>query len=290
MDAKLIDGTALARQVRTEAAARAQQLTAVGHRPGLAVVLVGDSTASALYVRNKVKACAEAGIHSVFDHLPGETSESALLSRIAALNADPTIDGILVQLPLPRQIDPQRVIEAIAPDKDVDGFHPLNAGALMTGVARFRPCTPYGVMRMLEHIGARVDGAEAVVVGRSNIVGKPQALLLLQAGATVTVCHSRTRDLAAHLQRADIAVVAVGQPRMVTGEMLKPGAIVIDVGMNRVPTGPDAGKLCGDVDFESARRVAAWLTPVPGGVGPMTVAMLIVNTVEAAERHTRHGN
>ncbi|HVL56826.1 MAG TPA: bifunctional methylenetetrahydrofolate dehydrogenase/methenyltetrahydrofolate cyclohydrolase FolD [Burkholderiaceae bacterium] len=289
MAAELIDGTALARQIRADAAQRAARLTAAGHHPGLAVVLVGDSAASAVYVRNKIKACAEAGIRSVHEHLPGDTSEAALLSKIAELNADVAVDGILVQLPLPKQIDPQRVIEAIDPDKDVDGFHPVNAGALMIGKPRFRPCTPYGVMKMLEHAGARLDGAEAVVVGRSNIVGKPQALMLLQSGATVTICHSRTRDLGSHLRRADVVVAAVGQPRMITGDMIKPGAIVIDVGMNRIPSGPEAGKLCGDVDFASAREVAGRITPVPGGVGPMTVAMLIANTLEAAERRAARG-
>ena len=280
MTATIIDGTALSRQIRAEVAQRAAALTARGTRPGLAVILVGDSAASAVYVRNKIKACAEAGIHSVFDHLPADTTEAALLARIRELNADPAVHGILVQLPLPPQIDAQLVIETISPAKDVDGFHASNAGALMTGEPLFTPCTPYGVMKLLEHAGAQLDGAEAVVIGRSNIVGKPQAMLLLRAGATVTVCHSRTRDLASHTRRADVVVAAVGRPKMITGDMLKPGAIVIDVGINRL----DDGKLCGDVDFDSASQVAGAITPVPGGVGPMTIAMLLVNTVEAAER------
>ncbi len=287
MSATIIDGAALARAIRLDAARRAAALTARGHRPGLAVVLVGDSAASLVYVRHKVKDCEEAGIRSVMDHLPADTTEAALLARVRELNDDPSIDGILVQLPLPPQIDTRRVIETIDPRKDVDGFHVQNAGALMTGAPLFRPCTPYGVMRMLDHIGAVLDGAEAVVVGRSNIVGKPQAMMLLERGATVTICHSRTRDLAAHTRRADVLVAAVGRARMITGDMVKPGAIVIDVGMNRVPEGaPDAGKLCGDVDFLSASQVAGAITPVPGGVGPMTRAMLLVNTLEAAERAT----
>jgi methylenetetrahydrofolate dehydrogenase (NADP+)/methenyltetrahydrofolate cyclohydrolase len=284
MTATLIDGAELARRIRAQVAERAAALARAGTPPGLAVILVGDDPASAVYVRNKVKDCEEAGIRSVLDRLPAATTEQALLARVLALNADPTIHGILVQLPLPAHMDSHRVIEAIAPEKDVDGFHVSNAGALMTGTPRFRPCTPYGVMKMLEHAGVELRGAEAVVVGRSNIVGKPQAMLLLEKDATVTICHSRTRDLAAHTRRADVLVAAVGRPRMITGDMIKPGAVVIDVGMNRVPDGPDAGKLCGDVDFASAREVAGAITPVPGGVGPMTRAMLLVNTMEAAER------
>jgi methylenetetrahydrofolate dehydrogenase (NADP+) / methenyltetrahydrofolate cyclohydrolase len=284
MTARILDGLALSRTIRAEVATRAAALTEKGYRPGLAVVLVGDSAASAVYVRNKVRACAEADIHSVFDHLPADTSEAALLERIRALNADPAVHGILVQLPLPPHIDERRVIEAISPAKDVDGFHPQNAGGLMIGEPLFRPCTPYGVMKLLEHAGTVLDGAEAVVVGRSNIVGKPQALMLIQQGATVTVCHSRTRDLASHTRRADVLVVATGRARMITGDMIKPGATVIDVGINRIDSGPDAGKLCGDVDFASALEVAGAITPVPGGVGPMTIAMLLVNTVEAARR------
>ncbi len=284
MTAKLIDGAALARGIRGEVAQRAAALTARGTRPGLAVVLVGEDPASSVYVRNKVKDCEEAGIFSVLDRLPASTTEQALLERVRELNADPAIHGVLVQLPLPAHIDERRVIETIAPEKDVDGFHVSNAGALMTGTPRFRPCTPYGVMKMLEHAGVKLAGAEAVVVGRSNIVGKPQAMLLLQEHATVTICHSRTRDLAAHCRRADVLVAAVGKARMITGDMIKPGAVVIDVGMNRIPDGPNAGKLCGDVDFDSAKEVAGAITPVPGGVGPMTRAMLLVNTMEAAER------
>ncbi|MBM3408314.1 MAG: bifunctional methylenetetrahydrofolate dehydrogenase/methenyltetrahydrofolate cyclohydrolase FolD [Betaproteobacteria bacterium] len=280
MTATLIDGAALAKRLRVQVAERAHALSAKGRPPGLAVILVGDDAASAVYVRNKVKDCEESGIRSVLQRLPADTSEHDLLARIDALNADPAIHGILVQLPLPPHIDARRVIETISPDKDVDGFHVASAGALMTGQPGFLPCTPYGVMKLLEHAGAKLAGAEAVVIGRSNIVGKPQALLLLQADATVTICHSRTRDIAFHTRRADILIAAVGRARIITGDMIKPGAIVIDVGMNR-----DAdGKLCGDVDFESAARVAGAITPVPGGVGPMTRAMLLVNTLEAAER------
>ncbi len=280
MTAHILDGASLARSIRAEVGRRAAELSAHGRQPGLAVLLVGDDPASTVYVRNKVKDCEESGIRSLLERMPASTTESALLSRIRALNADPAIHGILVQLPLPAQIDARKVIETIAPDKDVDGFHVASAGALMTGQRGFLPCTPYGVMKMLEFAGTPLAGAEAVVIGRSNIVGKPQALLLLQADATVTICHSRTRNLAEHTRRADIVVAAVGRARMLTGDMLKPGAVVIDVGMNR-----DAqGKLCGDVDFDSAAKVAGWITPVPGGVGPMTRAMLLVNTIEAAER------
>ena len=284
MTARIIDGAALAARIRSEIAQRAATRTAQGIRPGLAVVLVGDDPASAVYVRNKVKDCEEAGIRSVLDRLPAQTSEQALLTRIDELNRDPSIHGILVQLPLPGHLDERLVIESIAPEKDVDGFHVSNAGALMTGSPRFRPCTPYGVMKMLEAAGVKLAGAEAVVVGRSNIVGKPQAMLLLQESATVTICHSRTRDLTEHTRRADVLIAAVGKAQMITGDMIKPGAVVIDVGMNRIPAGPNAGKLCGDVDFESASKVAGAITPVPGGVGPMTRAMLLVNTMEAAER------
>jgi methylenetetrahydrofolate dehydrogenase (NADP+) / methenyltetrahydrofolate cyclohydrolase len=280
MPAHLIDGNALARSIRDDVSRRVSLLAPRGVVPGLAVVLVGDDAASSVYVRNKVKDCAEVGIVSTLDRMPADTTEHALLARIAQLNADPAVHGILVQLPLPEHIDEHRVIEAISPAKDADGFHVSNVGLLLTGKPLFRPCTPYGVMKMLEHAGARLDGAEAVVIGRSNIVGKPQALMLLAAGATVTVCHSRTRDLASHTRRADVLVAAVGRPGLVTADMVKPGAIVIDVGMNR---GAD-GKLCGDVDFAAVREVAGAITPVPGGVGPMTRAMLLVNTIEAAER------
>lgn len=244
------------------------------------MILVGENPASQVYVRNKVKACQDSGIHSVMEKYPADLSEAALLERIDALNRDPRIHGILVQLPLPAQIDAHKVIEAIAPEKDVDGFHISNAGLLMTGQPLFRPCTPYGVMKMLESIAYPVRGAHAVVVGASNIVGKPQAMLLLQAGATVTICNSKTRDLGHHTRQADILVAATGKRNLITADMVKPGAVVIDVGMNR----DDQGKLCGDVDFAPVKEVAGHITPVPGGVGPMTITMLLVNTVEAAER------
>jgi methylenetetrahydrofolate dehydrogenase (NADP+)/methenyltetrahydrofolate cyclohydrolase len=280
MSARIMDGAGLARTIRGEIAKRVERLGTLGKVPGLAVILVGDDPASAVYVRNKVKDCEESGIRSVLIRMPASTAEAELLEQIAALNQDASIDGILVQLPLPDQIDARRVIEAISPGKDVDGFHVASAGALMTGQPGFLPCTPYGVMKLLEHIGHDLRGAEAVVVGRSNIVGKPQAMLLLQKDATVTICHSRTRDLADHTRRADVLVAAAGRARMITGSMIKPGAVVIDVGMNR----DASGRLCGDVDFDSASQVAGWITPVPGGVGPMTRAMLLVNTLEAAER------
>ena len=280
MTAQILDGAQLAKDMRAAIASRAAELTAKGHRPGLAVVLVGEDPASQVYVRNKVAACEQAGFHSLMHRLPAETTEAALLDLVRQLNAQADIHGILVQLPLPPHMDSHRVIETIAPEKDVDGFHISNAGLLMTGTPLFRPCTPYGVMKLLEKSGVALRGAEAVVIGASNIVGKPQAMLLLQAGATVTLCNSKTRDLAAHCRRADILVVAVGRPNMVTGDMIKPGAVVIDVGINRLPN----GKLCGDVDFESAREVAGFITPVPGGVGPMTITMLLQNTLEAVER------
>lgn len=280
MTAQLIDGKALSAQLRQAIARRAADLSARGHTPGLAVLLVGDNPASEIYVRNKVKACQDSGLHSVLERMSAETTEADLLARIAALNADPAIDGILVQLPLPAQIDSHRVLEAIAPAKDVDGFHIANAGALMTGQAAFKPCTPYGVMKMLEAHQVVLEGADAVVIGRSNIVGKPMALLLLEAGATVTLCHSKTRNLASYTRRADILVAATGRLKLLTAEMVKPGAVVIDVGMNRDP----AGRLCGDVDFGPVAEIAGLITPVPGGVGPMTITMLLSNTVEAAER------
>jgi methylenetetrahydrofolate dehydrogenase (NADP+)/methenyltetrahydrofolate cyclohydrolase len=255
------------------------RLAGAGRRPGLAVVIVGDDPASRVYVRNKIKACAEAGVESVHVELPAATAESDLLARVATLNADPRIHGILVQLPLPKHISGARVLQAIAPEKDADGFHPANVGLLVTGNARFVPCTPAGVMAMLDAEGVNPWGQEAVVVGQSNIVGKPVAHLLLQRGATVTICTSKTRDLAAHTRRADILVVAVGRPRLVHGDMIKPGATVIDVGINRLPD----GKLAGDCDFDSMLGRAGRITPVPGGVGPMTIAMLIENTVRAAE-------
>jgi len=280
MTAKIIDGKAIAQQVRAEWKVRADALKARGTTPGLAVIIVGEDPASKVYVANKVKACAELGLHSEHIVLPVDTSEAALLARIAALNADPKIHGILVQLPVPKHIASNKVLEAISPDKDVDGFHPVNVGALVTGNMRFAPCTPYGAMKLLEKSGVSIEGKHAVVVGRSNIVGKPMALLLLQANATVTICTSKTVDLAKHTRDADILVVATGRAKMITGDMVKPGAAVIDVGINRM----ENGKLCGDVDFESAKEVAGWITPVPGGVGPMTITMLVANTVQAAER------
>lgn len=278
--ARIIDGTALSARIREEVAERVSRLSERGVRPGLAVVLVGDDPASQVYVRNKVAACEKAGLHSIKEQYPASMTEAELLARIDALNRDPAVHGILVQLPLPPHMSAHKVIEAIAPEKDVDGFHISNAGLLMTGQPLFRPCTPYGVMKMLESEGVALRGAEAVVVGASNIVGKPMAMLLLAAGATVTLCNSKTRDLGAQTRRADVLVVATGRAGMIDGSMIKPGAVVIDVGINR---GED-GKLRGDVDFASASQVAGAITPVPGGVGPMTIAMLLVNTVEAAER------
>lgn len=280
MTAQLIDGNALSRQLREEVAQRVSALKTQGITPGLAVILVGENPASQVYVRNKVKACHDTGMHSVLETYPDSMTEAELLARVEALNADPSIHGILVQLPLPAHIDAQKVIEAISPEKDVDGFHVASAGALMTGLPGFWPCTPYGCMKMLESIGYDLRGKHAVVIGRSNIVGKPMALMLLQQDATVTVCHSRTRDLKAQTLQADVIVAAVGKRGVLTADMVKPGAVVIDVGMNR----DEAGKLCGDVDFEGVKNVASWITPVPGGVGPMTRAMLLVNTLEAAER------
>ncbi|HWP20983.1 MAG TPA: bifunctional methylenetetrahydrofolate dehydrogenase/methenyltetrahydrofolate cyclohydrolase FolD [Burkholderiaceae bacterium] len=280
MTARLIDGNALAQQIRSDVAARAAALTRLGRTPGLAVILVGDNPASQVYVQHKVKDCEGAGMRSVLEKYDAGISQADLLARIEALNEDPAIHGILVQLPLPAHIDPHRVIETISPAKDVDGFHVQSAGALMVGQPGFKPCTPYGCMKMLEWIGCDPRGKHAVVIGRSNIVGKPMAMMLLQASATVTICHSATPDLAHHTRQADIVVAAVGKRNVLTADMVKPGAVVIDVGMNR----NEAGKLCGDVDFEGVRQVAGWITPVPGGVGPMTRAMLLVNTIEAAER------
>ena len=279
MTAQLIDGNALAAQVRAQVAARVQALEARGVQPGLAVILVGDDPASAVYVRHKVTDCASAGMRSVLERYPATMTESDLLARVRALNADDSIHGILVQMPLPRHIDPLQVIATISPAKDVDGFHVANAGALVVGRPGFKACTPYGCMKLIETTGVALRGKHAVVIGRSNTVGKPMALMLLQANATVTVCHSNTVDLAVHTRSADVVVAAVGRRDMVRAEMVKPGAIVIDVGMNR----NDAGKLCGDVDFASAERVARAITPVPGGVGPMTIATLLANTLRAAE-------
>ncbi|MED5620129.1 bifunctional methylenetetrahydrofolate dehydrogenase/methenyltetrahydrofolate cyclohydrolase FolD [Ideonella sp. BN130291] len=280
MTAQLIDGVALSRQIRAEVAQRAAALTARGRKPGLAVILVGDDPASAVYVRNKVKACEEHGLHSVLEKYDASLPEAELLARIAALNNDPGIHGILVQMPLPKHINPQKVIEAISTHKDVDGYSVLSAGETMTGLPGFRPCTPYGCMKLIESTGVPIKGKHAVVIGRSNTVGKPMALLLLQANATVTVCHSATADIGRFTREADIVVVAVGRRNVLTADMVKPGAVVVDVGMNR----NDEGKLCGDVDFAGVKEVAGWITPVPGGVGPMTITMLLVNTVEAAER------
>ena len=280
MTARVIDGVKLAATIREEVAQRAAALTAAGTKPGLAVILVGHDPASQVYVKNKVAACEKAGLHSVLEQYPSDMTQEALLERVRALNADPAIHGILVQLPLPAHIDAHLVIETIAANKDVDGFHISNAGLLMTGKPLFRPCTPYGVMKMLESEQVPLRGAVAVVIGASNIVGKPMAMLLQSAGATVTICNSKTKNLGWHTRHADILVVATGKPKMIDASMVKAGAIVIDVGINR---GTD-GKLCGDVDFESVKTVAGAITPVPGGVGPMTIAMLLVNTVEAAER------
>ncbi|MDO4232718.1 MAG: bifunctional methylenetetrahydrofolate dehydrogenase/methenyltetrahydrofolate cyclohydrolase FolD [Lautropia sp.] len=284
MSARLIDGVAISNQVRESVRQAAADIrTKTGKAPGLAVILVGDSAASQVYVRNKIRACEAAGFHSVSEHLPESTTEAELLTKLDALNNDDSVHGILVQLPLPAHINTRRVIEAISPAKDVDGFHVVNAGALMTGAPQLVPCTPLGVMTLLESTGQPLRGAEAVVVGASNLVGKPQLHLLLQAGATVTLCNSKTKDLAAHTRRADILVVAVGRPKMVTADMIKPGAVVIDVGINRQAD----GKLCGDVDFETAKEVAGWITPVPGGVGPMTIAMLLQNTITAARQQLK---
>lgn len=280
MSALLMDGVALSREIRQSLQTRVAALTARARAPGLAVVLVGEDPASQVYVRNKVKACGETGIRSEMILLPADVSEAQLLSRLQALNADVRIDGILVQLPLPPQLRSEAVLETIAADKDVDGFHVQSLGSLVAGRKGFVPCTPAGCMALLDRAGVQIDGRDAVVVGRSNIVGKPAALLLLQRNATVTICTSRTRDLAAHTRRADILLVAAGRQGLVRGEMIKPGAAVIDVGIHRRPD----GKLTGDVDFDSARQVAGWITPVPGGVGPMTITMLLANTVASAER------
>ncbi len=280
MTAHIIDGKQLAATIREDVAQRVKALAADGLQPGLAVVLVGEDPASQVYVRNKAAACEKAGLASQVIRLDAGISQETLLATVDQLNNDPGVHGILVQLPLPAHMDSARVIEAISPAKDVDGFHISNAGLLMTGTPLVKPCTPYGIMKMLDAQGVSLWGAEAVIVGASNIVGKPMAMLMLAEGATVTLCNSKTRDLAAHTQRADVLVVATGRRGMIDGTMIKPGATVIDVGINR----GDDGRLYGDVDFGSARTVAGAITPVPGGVGPMTIAMLLVNTVEAAER------
>jgi methylenetetrahydrofolate dehydrogenase (NADP+) / methenyltetrahydrofolate cyclohydrolase len=280
LSASLIDGRAIAATLRGELDLRVARLRERGIVPGLAVIIVGDDPASAIYVRNKARALREAGMRSEVHALAADVGEAPLVAFVRKLNADPAVHGILVQLPLPRSIDSHAVIEAIAPEKDVDGFHHFNVGSLVSGEPAFYPCTPWGVMKMLEHEGVPVEGVHAVVVGRSAIVGKPMALLLLNAGATVTICHSKTRDLAAMTRQGDILVAAVGRPRLIRGDMVKPGAVVIDVGINRLAD----GTLAGDVDFDAARAVASRITPVPGGVGPMTIAMLLANTVKAAER------
>lgn len=288
MSARILDGNALSARLRERLTERAAALAARGHPPCLAVLQVGEDPASAIYVRNKIRACEAVGLRSLKFAYAGDASPDEVLDRIAALNADGSVHGILVQLPLPRQFDAAAVLDAISPDKDVDGFHAHNGGLLLQGRPRFVACTPAGIMQMLASENVALKGAEAVVVGRSNIVGKPMALLLLAAGATVTICHSQTRDLAAHCRRADILVAAVGRPKRVTGDMVKPGAVVIDVGINRLPAGQGAG-LCGDVDFESAREVASLITPVPGGVGPMTITMLLANCIDAAQRAAGSG-
>jgi methylenetetrahydrofolate dehydrogenase (NADP+) / methenyltetrahydrofolate cyclohydrolase len=280
MTAQLIDGNALARKIRAEVAGRTQALKDRGIQPALAVIMVGDDPASEVYTRHKVNDSTETGLDATLERYPADMTEAALLARIRALNEDPAVHGILVQLPIPKHMDTHKVIETISPAKDVDGFHVASAGALMVGQPGFWPCTPYGCMKMLESIGFDPRGKNAVVIGRSNIVGKPMAMMLLAKDATVTICHSRTRDLKAYTLQADVVVAAVGKRNVLTADMVKPGAVVIDVGMNR----NEAGKLCGDVDFAGVKEVAGWITPVPGGVGPMTRAMLLVNTLEAAER------
>lgn len=291
MPAEIIDGVAVARSIREEAARDTARLVQLGVRPGLAVVLVGEDPASSVYVRSKGRACDEAGMHGMTIQLPDSTSQEELVNVVSVLNEDPMVHGILVQMPLPSQIDPDAVIRTIDPAKDVDGFHPINVGKLLIGERDgFVPCTPAGVRELLRRTGVETSGAECVIVGRSNIVGKPMAALLMQdavgANGTVTVCHRHTRDLSSHTRRADILIAAAGRAGLIRGEMLKPGAVVIDVGMNRVAddTVPRRYRLVGDVDFDSAREVASKITPVPGGVGPMTIAMLLTNTIRAAAR------
>ena len=280
MTAQNIDGIALSKQLRAEVTQRTIALKARGVTPGLAVILVGEDAASQVYVRNKVKACEDSGLHSVFEKYEATLSQADLLARIAALNADKTIHGILVQMPLPKHIDPHAVIEAIAASKDVDGYSTLSAGELLTGAPGFNPCTPFGCMKLIESTGINLRGKHVVVIGRSNTVGKPMALMLLAAHATVTICHSATDNIKQHTLQADVVVAAVGRRNVLTADMVKPGAIVIDVGMNR----DDNGKLCGDVDFAAIKEVASYITPVPGGVGPMTITMLLVNTLNSTER------
>jgi len=280
MTARLMDGVAVSTAIRTQWKARADALKAHGVTPGLAVILVGGNAASQVYVRNKAKACADMGLHSEVHHFPADATEQTVLDKIAELNRSTKIHGILVQLPLPRQIDNHKVLDAISVDKDADGFHLYNLGALVTGSTEFPPCTPYGVMTLLDYYGIALEGQNAVVVGRSNIVGKPMALMLLARNATVSICTSKTRNLKQYTSMADILVVATGKPKMITGDFIKPGAVVVDVGINRLPD----GKLVGDVDFDSAKNTASYITPVPGGVGPMTITMLLANTVHATER------
>lgn len=280
MSTQIIDGKKIAESVRLEWRVRAEKLAQLGIKPGLAVIIVGDNAASAIYVRNKVKACSDIGIYSEVHSFPETANQNEVLTCIQTLNNNPHIHGILVQLPLPAHFQNNRIITAIAIEKDVDGFHFYNVGALVTGNTIFSPCTPYGVMVMLQRNLINVEGQHAVVVGRSNIVGKPMAMMLLEQGATVTICSSKTRDLSQFTRNADILIVAIGKPRMITAEMVKPGAVVIDVGINRLAD----GKLCGDVDFESVSGTAGYLSPVPGGVGPMTITMLLCNTILAAER------
>jgi len=290
LPAELIDGRAIAKRVGADVAARVARLSGMGIKPGLAVLLIGDDPASAVYVRAKGKACEEAGMHSITVRLPADTDEADVLARIGHMNVDPAIHGILVQMPLPRHIDPDKVIRSVDPSKDVDGFHPVNVGKLLSGDRDgFVPCTPAGIQLMLAESGVRTPGMRCVVIGRSNIVGKPMAALMMQdnekANCTVTVCHRHTVDLRSHTRSADILIVAAGRPRIVSADMVKPGAVVIDVGMNRVPdpSAREGTRLEGDVDFEAVQHVASRLTPVPGGVGPMTIAMLMTNTVRAAE-------
>lgn len=280
MTAQLIDGNALAKTIRAEVSGRTAALKARGVNPALSIILVGEDPASQVYTKHKVNDSAQTGLDATLETYPADMSEADLLARIRTLNEDPKVHGILVQLPLPRHMDSQKVIETISPAKDVDGFHVASAGALMTGAPGFWPCTPHGCMKMLESIGYDLRGKHAVVIGRSNIVGKPMAMMLLAKSATVTICHSATKDLGAITRQADVIVAAVGKLDLLTADMVKPGAVVIDVGMNRKPD----GKLAGDVDFDGVKEVAGWITPVPGGVGPMTRAMLLVNTLEAAER------
>ena len=280
MPARILDGKSLAAQVRADVKQRVARLAQRGIRPGLAVVLAGDDPASRVYVRNKVRACEETGVASSLFEFPAAVSEDALLEQVAALDADPAVHGILVQLPLPKHVNAQRVLDAISPAKDVDGFHDSNLGALLAGKPGLVPCTPAGVMRLIEHAGIALAGRRAAVIGRSNIVGKPLSLLLLQKDATVTICHSRSGDLAAVTREADVLVAAVGRAKLVGPAMVKPGACVIDVGVNRLAD----GSLAGDVDFEAVKNIAGWITPVPGGVGPMTIAMLLENCLQAAAK------